>query len=57
MVYAFVYIMMYGHAIFVEPNVTLAGLELLVFAAGGGANLAVVARLERAQSRRLRGVP
>lgn len=57
MAYAFVYIITYGHAIFVEPNVMLAGLELLVFAAGGAANIAVVARLERAQSRRLRDVP
>jgi hypothetical protein len=48
MVYAFTYIIMYGHAIFVEPNRILADLELSVFGVGGAANLAVVVnRLRR----------
>jgi hypothetical protein len=44
MVYAFAYIILYGHAIFVEPNRMFADLELSVFGIGGVANLAVVAK-------------
>ena len=44
MVYAFTYIIIYGHAIFVEPNSVLAEVELAVFAIGGIANLAVVVK-------------
>jgi len=44
MVYAFIYIIMYGHAIFVEPNTMLADLELSVFAIGGISNLAVIVK-------------
>jgi len=44
MVYAFTYIIIYGHAIFVEPNIMLAKIELSVFAIGGIANLAVVVK-------------
>lgn len=45
--YAFVDILIYGRAIFIEPNVPLASLELLVFAIGGVANLAVALNIAR----------
>ena len=44
MVYAFTYIIVYGHAIMVEPNSVLAEIELSVFAMGGIANLAVAVK-------------
>ena len=44
MVYAFAYVIMYGHAIFVEPNALIARLELSVFAIGGVSNIAIVVR-------------
>ena len=47
MVLGFVYVIMYGQAVFIEPNWMLSRLELGIFALGGLANILAALRLIR----------
>ncbi len=47
MVLAFLYIILYGQVIFVEPNSTISHLEFVTFAIGMVANVGVGFRLMR----------
>ena len=47
MVLGFVYVIVYGQAVFIEPNWMLSRLELGIFAAGGMANIFAAFKLVR----------
>ncbi len=47
MALAFVYIIIYGSAVMIEPNWVLSRLELGIFAAGGLANMFAALKLLR----------